>query len=326
MEHEIQVQGMPVLDAREIQARVNLIQSVMRKVMEDGVHFGQIPGCPKPSLFKAGAEKLAATFQITVDSVVEDLSNQDEKLYRVTCIAYAANGVKLGSSVGVCSSSEEKYKWRKPKCQAEYDATEVDRRRLKWESDGSSLPQVRTEPADLANTILQMADKRAYVAVIRKVTAASDIFTQDIEDLGDGFISADNAPAAVKRPKPKFDTADFRVMKAKFPGDCPVCEGPIAKEEEIMYNSKLKKAYHPACIKPSEEKAEPEEPAYNPNEPAGKALIANLEKLAKQCGTTLIDRVGRDGIDHIEGEGGITRGYAEKLLKEFAERIDEEAK
>lgn len=41
-------------------------------------------------------------------------------------------------------------------------------------------------PADLANTILKMADKRSYVGGTIKVTGASDVFEQDIEDLPEG--------------------------------------------------------------------------------------------------------------------------------------------
>jgi hypothetical protein len=62
-----------------------------------------------------------------------------------------------------------------------------DRRREKWVKpygkDPFKAKQVRTNPADVANTILKMADKRAYVAMSLLATAASDIFTQDLEDL-----------------------------------------------------------------------------------------------------------------------------------------------
>ncbi len=172
-----------VLTERDIRENVNLIQRVMKAVMKKDVHFGLIPGCPKPSLFKPGAEKIASTFRIAVTSDVEDLSTTDEKRYRITCTAYAVSGNKLGSAIGECSSSEEKYRWRRPVCDKEWEEAEGDRKREKWLRDGTKIKQMRTEPSDLANTILQMADKRAYVAVVRKVTAASDVFTQDIEDL-----------------------------------------------------------------------------------------------------------------------------------------------
>jgi hypothetical protein len=47
--------------------------------------------------------------------------------------------------------------------------------------------QIRTEPADLANTILKMANKRAKMAMVLNVTAASDCFAQDLEDMDDAL-------------------------------------------------------------------------------------------------------------------------------------------
>ena len=46
-----------------------------------------------------------------------------------------------------------------------------------------TVQQVRTESADLANTVLKMACKRAKIAMVLNVTAASDMFGQDLEDL-----------------------------------------------------------------------------------------------------------------------------------------------
>jgi hypothetical protein len=46
-----------------------------------------------------------------------------------------------------------------------------------------TVQQIRTEPADLANTALKMACKRAKIAMVLNVTAASDMFSQDLEDL-----------------------------------------------------------------------------------------------------------------------------------------------
>lgn len=198
----------PVLTARDIRQHVNLIQEVMKAVMKEGTHYGTIPGCPKPSLFKPGAEKIASTFRIAVKSHVEDLSTNDEKRYRVTCEAFSLNGSSLGSSTGECSSNEEKYRWRRPVCDKEFEAADADRKREKWLKDGTQLKQIRTEPSDLANTILQMADKRAYVAIVRKVTAASDVFTQDVEDLPEEIRQeATDAPVSgkpvVSMPKEK---------------------------------------------------------------------------------------------------------------------------
>lgn len=188
------------MSAGEIRAQVNRVQEVMQEVMQEGTHFGVVPGTQKPSLWKPGAEKLGLTFHLAIDSTIDaDLSTDDMVRYRVRSVVTSqASGAFLGSALGECSSNEEKYKWRAAVCKAEWEETGVDRRRKKWKRDGTAIEQVRTEPADLANTILKMAVKRAEVAAILKVTAASDCFTQDIEDLPEEM-----RQEAVNEEKPK---------------------------------------------------------------------------------------------------------------------------
>lgn len=177
----------PQRTAVDVRSHVNLIQEVMRAVMKENTHYGKIPGTPKKSLWKAGAEVLGVTFRIAPSYKVDDLSNADTVRYRVHCTGtHQTNGVIMGEGMGECSSDEEKYRWRSAVCPEEFDETPENRRRSKWKK-GSPKPyqakQVRTDAADLANTILKMACKRAQIAMAINVVAASDIFTQDIEDL-----------------------------------------------------------------------------------------------------------------------------------------------
>lgn len=175
--------------AIQIRAQVNLIQEVMKSVMKDGVHYGVIPGTPKPSLYKPGAEKILSTFHIAIEPIVEDLSTPDEAHYRVITRATAMGSATfLGSGVGEASSAEEKYQWREVVCDEEWEATPEDRKRIKWKKGFGGKPaysvrQVRTNVADIANTVLKMAKKRSQMDVTLTVTAASDVFAQDIEDL-----------------------------------------------------------------------------------------------------------------------------------------------
>lgn len=212
--HNAQQQVDRPLTAVEIRAGVNLIQEVMKSVMKKDVHYGTIPGTPKPTLYKAGAEKILSTFRIAVDPMTEDLSTSDEARYRVTARATnQATGTHLGSGLGECSSSEEKYRWRAAICQQEFEETPEDRRREVWKKGREGpykVRQVRTHSVDVANTILKMATKRAVIAVTLQVTAASDIFAQDIEDLPEELqqaIAQDDAPAgpSFKEPKPRQD-------------------------------------------------------------------------------------------------------------------------
>lgn len=180
------------LTAAEIRANVNLVQEVMQAVMKKDVHYGTIPGTPKPTLYKPGAEVLAATFRIAVSYHVEDLSTADAVRYRVTATGtHQTSGTVMGAGMGECSSGEEKYKWRKA-YDEEFNATPEDKKRIKYGKYTAN--QVRTEPADLANTVLKMACKRAQVAMTLNVTAASDIFTQDIEDLPEELRPQVDAP------------------------------------------------------------------------------------------------------------------------------------
>lgn len=176
--------------AKDMKAQVQRVQEVMRAVMKKDVHYGVVPGTPKPSLWKPGAEVLCATFHIAPTYRVDDLSDNDCVRYRVTCVGtHQATGITMGEGMGEASSNEEKYKWRKA-YNREYDATDEDRRRLKYGYDREKreeydVRQIRTEPADVANTILKMACKRAQVAMTLNVVAASDCFTQDLEDMSD---------------------------------------------------------------------------------------------------------------------------------------------
>lgn len=187
-ERAVENYGDRSLTAADIQAQVNLMQDVMRSVMFDKVHYGVIPGTQSRSLYKAGAEKLMATFRLACDPETVDLSADGEVHYRVKVRVTSASGLFLGAGIGECSSREDKYAWRAAVCPEEFEATPENRRRIKFAKYQGKIEQkkqVRTNPADVANTILKMAKKRAQVDAVITVTAASDIFTQDIEDLPD---------------------------------------------------------------------------------------------------------------------------------------------
>lgn len=173
--------------AVEIRARVNLVQSVMQGIMKRDTHYGTIPGTPKPTLYKPGAEVLCVTFRIAQEYQIADLGDAFTARFRITCLGrHQVTGIVLGEGVGECSSAEEKYKWRAAVCTEEFDLTPDHMRRIKfakWKGAVEKKIQVRTEAADLSNTVLKMACKRAMIAMTLNVTAASDIFTQDIEDL-----------------------------------------------------------------------------------------------------------------------------------------------
>ena len=219
----VQTQGR--MSVAEVTQHAIAVQEIMQAVMREGEHYGKIPGTDKPTLYKAGAEKLCMTFRIADEYKVEDLSTSDLIRYRVVCIGrHQLTGIELGSGMGEGSTGEEKYKWRRAVNDKEFDATPATMRRVKFGKSWETK-QVRTDPADLANTVLKMACKRAKMAMVLNVTAASDCFTQDLEDL-DGVLAQhltgaedqpeQNAPATW--PAEAFDKQSPRWAKAVAEG------------------------------------------------------------------------------------------------------------
>lgn len=231
---------------------ISTVQEVMRAVMKPDVHYGTIPGTPKPTLYKAGAEVLCMVFRIADTYEITDLSTADMVRYRVNCIGrHQINDVVLGSGLGEASSGEEKYKWRKALCKEEFDETPANMRRVKHSrgKGGTTYKQdqIRTEPADLANTILKMANKRAKMAMVLNVTAASDCFSQDLEDLDDtlrdhltrhGDDVKPEPPPPQTWPQDKFDKQTERWSKA-------VAEG-LKTTDEILSIARSKGDLSPA--------------------------------------------------------------------------------
>jgi hypothetical protein len=203
----------------EVRQHVGLIQNVMRDVMKSDTHYGKIPGCDKPTLYKAGSEVLLTTFMIGTRVEVEDLSSDDCFRYRVKVIGFhQPTGRILGEGVGECSTDETKYKWKRTYIKEEFDDTPEGRRKFHYSKSKNGPTyknmMIRTEPADLANTVLKMAKKRAQIDFTLTALGASDIFTQDIEDLPpdvakavDGGKKGDDQPDGDPISHPDLDAA-----------------------------------------------------------------------------------------------------------------------
>jgi hypothetical protein len=239
----------------EVVNQTQLIKHILTEVMKEGTHFGTIPGTSKPSLWKPGAEKILSTFRIGITPLVTDLSTGDEIRYRVEAVARHASGQHLGSAFGEASSSEEKWKWRAAVCEEEWNEASPERRREKWvkgwqKSPPHKVKQVRTEPSDIANTVLKMAAKRAEIAVTLRVTAASDVFTQDLEDLPEELRGAivEQEAAQIKQPERESATtatpAPAAPVAAVAPHpaiDGPPSAAPAGKTPIYLTNARIAK-------------------------------------------------------------------------------------
>src|SRR5688572_669339 len=168
-----------------------LIHKILKDVMVEGIHYGVIPGTgEKPTLYQPGAEKICSCFRLAPKARVEDLSDPDDNRYRYR-VAISLYTIKdslfVGEAVGEASSDEEKYQWEAAVCEEQYECLAPDEKRIKWRKDKrtgtvTQIQQVRRNAADLANTVLKMAYKRAFISVTRGATAASDLLQVDLDD------------------------------------------------------------------------------------------------------------------------------------------------
>lgn len=84
-----------------------------------------------------------------------------------------------------------------------------------WEIDSALYRVPNDDIASQVNTIQKMAQKRALVAAVLIAANASEFFTQDLEDLDEGFIEA-----------------TFRVVSPQPPQPAPPAAGPMDGEVE----------------------------------------------------------------------------------------------
>lgn len=246
------------LTAQEIRANVNLIQQVLKSVFVKDVHYGTIPGTPKPTLYKPGAEKIMVLFRLNGKPVIEDLSSEDEIRYRVSImVTHQITKNEIGWGVGECSSNETKYKWIKAKFPSEWEGTPETHRREIWK-EGKEKPykiqQIRANISDVANTVLKIAKKRALVDATLTCTAASDVFDQDIEDMPEGLRQAaaedkrppmptrtEEKPAEKKpedesqEPPPEVDLSKAKKIVSTFKAPCRICAEEIPAGKDILY-------------------------------------------------------------------------------------------
>jgi hypothetical protein len=197
----------------ELVSQVQLIQHAMKAVMRDGEHYGVIPGTGrrnpetgkeegKPTLLKPGAEKLCFLFRLapSYETIESDFTG-GHKAFQIRCRLHHINsGALVAEGLGICSTQEGKYRYRKEVLKDENDQLVPvpgsywkDRNPEKiggcqfsvTKQEGKWYIAHRVEydnPADYYNTVIKMACKRALIAATLNATAASDIFTQDLED------------------------------------------------------------------------------------------------------------------------------------------------
>jgi ribosomal protein L37AE/L43A len=217
---------MPVMDIQQAVMRREMIVDATQKLMKQGVDFGRIPGTERDVLLQPGADKLCNLFGLVVeyetDEAIEDWRGAEHGgepffYYKIRGRAYRGEFL-MGEGVGSCNSWESKYRWRNaericPSCGKPNIRKSREGGWFCWAKTGgcgANFPvgstaiesqqagrKLNPDAADVVNTVLKMAYKRAKVATTINATSASEFFTQDVEDF-----ASEQEPARAAGPQP----------------------------------------------------------------------------------------------------------------------------
>jgi hypothetical protein len=149
-----------IYSLEQAKERIAMLQSFIRDMMIENVDYGIIPGTDKRCLFKSGAEKLCDIFGFSkrID-IVSRIENFEKGIfhYEVKAILVSKrNGEVEAEGVGSCNNMERKFR--------------------------------NQDACSVANTVLKMAKKRAFVDAVLSATRSSDLFTQDLEDADEQIV------------------------------------------------------------------------------------------------------------------------------------------
>lgn len=186
-----------------------------------GADYGIIPGTKNRSLFQPGAEKLALFFGLQVFTHCAEKQEDWEKgFFRYTYRATVKrNGMEIVSVDRTCHTREDKYAWiwveakkpGDPDDEAEMKAMGTGRNREVWKSGRKVWAwqerRPNPDPFSLQFVVEAMAQKRAYVAAVKKALAATGFFSTELDAPED---RRENRPVEEPRQgKQKRDTGDL---------------------------------------------------------------------------------------------------------------------
>lgn len=160
--------------------RGNYTISVCGQEMElkRDIHFGVIPGTKKPSLYKAGAEKIIWMYGVTTDYTLEAAVEDYEQgyfFYRFRC-DFRKGDLLITTGYGSSNSRERK--------------------------NGTA------SGFDVANSVLKAAKKRAMVDGALLIGQLSDAFSQDMEN--EEFMNSSNELTRKKKDTDRITTQQAR--------------------------------------------------------------------------------------------------------------------
>lgn len=247
-------------------ARVARIQ---RELMDKDTDYGVIPGTPKPTLLKPGAEKLALAYglmaQVDATTTFGDGITAPPISVQVKCRLHlgSLDGVVVAEGLGQANSWETRYRYRKaevlcPECGTAglVKGRPDGKLRGQWwcangckvtfaPNDERILPGGKIDnpdPFDLGNTLLKMAEKRSFVDGVLRATGTSGLFTQDLDDEPppppqDRPQAPQDRPGAAAPSAPASSSApqepEGMMGSQERPAPRPQAQAPVAQDGDI---------------------------------------------------------------------------------------------
>lgn len=197
-----------------IMNKITQMQNVVSKTLKKGQDFGEVPGTSKPTLLKPGGEKICMLFGLNPEyEFLQTTEDYDKEFfsYNIRCTLFKA-GQPVAQGVGSCNSKEKKYKYINVDEIPENYVGSSEEITTKY---GTTKYKINNpDICSLVNTILKMAKKRAFVDAVLQVASLSEVFTQDIEDMGDLIQQEQDATLTIEQAK------NLKLPFGKYKGKC----------------------------------------------------------------------------------------------------------
>lgn len=202
-----EINALSIIDTVEIDniantmAKIQQMQNVVQRTLKKGHDFGEVPGTSKPTLLKPGGEKICMLFGLNPEyEFLQTIEDYDKEFfsYNIRCTLFR-NGQPVAQGVGSCNSKEKKYRYinvdKIPENYVGQSEEFTDKYgRVKYKINNPDI-------CSLVNTILKMAKKRAFIDAVLQVASLSEVFTQDIEDMGDFIQQEQDATLTLEQAK-----------------------------------------------------------------------------------------------------------------------------
>lgn len=238
------IDNIPAIAPRDVKSLYVAIHRLKDEIFTKDVDYGRIPGTTKDVLYLPGMEKIMRFMRLRPEYTILETSIVDFRTplfsYEIECrLIEVETGLIVYTAIGSCNSRETKFRYRVaarkcPNCGAEAiikGKQEYGGGWICFDKKGGCKakfqdndPRIVDQPtgmveneniADLANTLIKMAQKRALGSASKGVANVSDLFTVDLEDFANEDTARGNtAEGSPTKNIPPDDTPSGKVDKS----------------------------------------------------------------------------------------------------------------